>query len=183
MSRNSSEIYANWIALVERRESRRPCTTGLRVCCGFCWYCWRCIVADRMIDRLFTGVTAENKRIDTLRARGEIRDADGGSDCRSLFIIFGMPTQTTTVLGLAGAGLTVAMKDFIVAFFGWFVLMGRNGIHVGDWVEINGVAGEVLEIGLLKTILLETGNWTDARPSHGAAGFVCEQLCHRRTFL
>ncbi|HEX9082425.1 MAG TPA: hypothetical protein VF768_09100, partial [Holophagaceae bacterium] len=54
----------------------------------------------------------------------------------SLFVALGVPAQATTVLGLAGAGLTVALKDFIVAFFGWFVLMGRNGIHVGDWVEI-----------------------------------------------
>ena len=79
-----------------------------------------------------------------------------------VFIALGMPTQTTTVLGLAGAGLTVAMKDFIVAFFGWFVLMGRNGIRVGDWVEIKGVGGEVVEIGLLRTVMLETGSWSDS---------------------
>jgi small-conductance mechanosensitive channel len=84
-----------------------------------------------------------------------------------------MPTQTTTVLGLAGAGLTVAMKDFIVAFFGWFILMGRNGIRVGDWVEINGVSGEVVEVGLLKTVLLETGNWTDSsHPTGRRVSFV-----------
>ena len=94
-----------------------------------------------------------------------------------------MPTQTTTVLGLAGAGLTVAMKDFIVAFFGWFVLMGNNGIRVGDWVEINGVAGEVIEIGLLKTVLLETGQLDRRGTSHGSPGFVREQLRHRRTLL
>jgi small-conductance mechanosensitive channel len=41
------------------------------------------------------------------------------------------------------------------------VLMGKNGIRVGDWVEINGVAGEVVEIGVFRTSLLETGNWTD----------------------
>jgi small-conductance mechanosensitive channel len=73
-----------------------------------------------------------------------------------------MPNQTPTVLGLAGAGLTVALKDFIVGFVGWFVLMGRNGIRVGDWVEINGVGGEVVDISLLRTTLLETGNWTDS---------------------
>jgi small-conductance mechanosensitive channel len=78
-----------------------------------------------------------------------------------LFVVIGMPAQMPTILGLAGAGLTVAMKDFIVAFFGWFVLMGRNGIRVGDWVEINGVVGEVVEINLWHTVLLETGNWTD----------------------
>jgi small-conductance mechanosensitive channel len=38
--------------------------------------------------------------------------------------------------------------------------MGRAGIGVGDAVEINGVAGEVVDIGLFRTTLLETGNWT-----------------------
>jgi len=58
-------------------------------------------------------------------------------------------------------------------FFGWFLLMGRNGIRVGDWVEINGVGGEVIEIGLLKTVLLETGNWADAgHPTGRRVSFV-----------
>jgi small-conductance mechanosensitive channel len=78
-----------------------------------------------------------------------------------LLAVFGAPSQTPTILGLGAAGLTVVFQDFILAFFGWFVLMGKNGIRVGDWVEINGVAGEVLEIGVFRTALLETGNWTD----------------------
>lgn len=78
-----------------------------------------------------------------------------------LLIIFGTPRQMPTILGLTTAGLTVVLQDFILAFFGWFVLMGKNGIRVGDWVEINGVGGEVVEVGLLRTTLLETGNWTD----------------------
>ena len=77
-------------------------------------------------------------------------------------MIFGVPNNFGTVAALAGAGITVAMKDFIVGFFGWFILMGKNGIHPGDWVEINGVGGEVLEVGLLHTVLLETGSWADA---------------------
>jgi small-conductance mechanosensitive channel len=77
-----------------------------------------------------------------------------------LLVVFGTPAQTPTILGLATAGLTVVFQDFILAFCGWFVLMGRNGVRVGDWVEIDGVGGEVVQIGLFKTWLLETGNWT-----------------------
>ena len=79
-----------------------------------------------------------------------------------LLIIFGPPNNLGTFLGLAGAGLTVALKDFIVGFLGWFVLMGKNGIRIGDLVEINGVTGEVVEIGMFYTELLETGGWTDS---------------------
>jgi len=89
------------------------------------------------------------------------------------FLIVGMPAQATTVFGLAGAGLTVALKDFIVAFFGWFILMGKNGIRLGDWVEIRGVGGEVVEIGLLRTVILETGSWSDAgHPTGRRVSFV-----------
>ncbi len=79
-----------------------------------------------------------------------------------LIVIFGTPTQMPAILGLVTAGITIVMKDFIVAFIGWFPLMGKNGIRVGDWVEINGVSGEVVEIGMLRTILLETGSLADA---------------------
>jgi small-conductance mechanosensitive channel len=50
----------------------------------------------------------------------------------------GAPHQTPTVIGLTTAGLTVVLKDFIVAFFGWFILKGKNGVRVGDWVESTG---------------------------------------------
>ena len=90
-----------------------------------------------------------------------------------LLLILGVPPQATTVFGLAGAGLTIALKDFIVAFFGWFILMGKNGIRVGDWVEIQGVGGEVVEIGLLRTVILETGSWSDAgHPTGRKVAFV-----------
>src|SRR5579859_33089 len=166
-----NDIYGNWIALVEIRER----AALHHIIEGVLWILLVVLavyIADRSIERLFAGMAAENKRIDTLRAVVTFA-AQAVGVIVILFIIFGMPTQTTTVLGLAGAGLTVAMKDFIVAFFGWFVLMGRNGIRVGDWVEINGVGGEVIEVGLLKTVLLETGSWSDAgHPTGRRASFV-----------
>ena len=166
-----NDIYTSWIGIVEARE-RSATHHMIRALLWILLVIFAVYLASRFIDRLFTGVSAENKRIDTLRSVVKFAVQAIGA-LIILFIIFGMPTQTTTVLGLAGAGLTVAMKDFIVAFFGWFVLMGSNGIRVGDWVEINGVSGEVVEVGLLKTVLLETGNWTDSsHPTGRRVSFV-----------
>ena len=77
-----------------------------------------------------------------------------------LLVIFGVPSQVSTVIGLTTAGLTIALQDFILGFVGWFILMGQSGAAVADVVEIDGVVGEVVEIGLFRTTLLETGNWT-----------------------
>ena len=166
-----ADIYTNWIALVETRQ-RAAVHSILEATFWILLALIAVYVASRIIEQLFSGMKAENKRVDTLRSVVKFA-AQAVGVLVILFIVFGMPTQTTTVLGLAGAGLTVAMKDFIVAFFGWFILMGRNGIRVGDWVEINGVGGEVVEVGLLKTVLLETGNWTDSsHPTGRRVSFV-----------
>jgi small-conductance mechanosensitive channel len=155
-----TDIYGRWIGLVEVRQ-RAALHNMIEVLLWILLVVFIVYLANRLIERFTTNLTTENKRADTLRAVLKF-SAQALGAIAILFLIFGLPNQATTILGLAGAGLTVAMKDFIMAFLGWFSLMGRNGIHVGDWVEINGVAGEVVEIGLLKTVLLETGNWTDA---------------------
>jgi hypothetical protein len=118
-------------------------------------------VINRLIDHFFARLTLEQKQRATLHAVVRF-SVQAVAVLVILFVTFGKPSQLSTILGLATAGLTVALKDFIVSFMGWFVLMGRNGIHVGDWVEINDVRGEGIEIGLLRTVLLETGNWTAA---------------------
>ncbi len=90
-----------------------------------------------------------------------------------LLVTFGVPDQISTILGLATAGLTVALQSYILAFFGWFILMGKNGLRVGDWVQINGVAGEVVEISLFRTTILETSNWADkGHPTGRRATFM-----------
>jgi small-conductance mechanosensitive channel len=166
-----SDIYENWIALVETRE-RAALHNILEAVLWILLVLLAVYAADRLIEHWFVGIATEHKRIDTLRTVVKFAARAVGVIV-ILFVVFGMPSQTTTILGLAGAGLTVAMKDFIVAFFGWFVLMGKNGIRVGDWVEINGVGGEVAEVGLLKTVLLETGNWTDSgHPTGRRVSFV-----------
>ncbi|HWY23203.1 MAG TPA: mechanosensitive ion channel domain-containing protein [Candidatus Acidoferrum sp.] len=165
------QVYGRWIVLVENRE-RAALHNLIEILLWILAVLLLVYLAHRLIDQLFGGVHAENKRVETLRSVIKFA-AEALGVIVILFIVFGMPSETTTILGLAGAGLTVASKDVIMAFFGWFLLMGRNGIRVGDWVEINGVGGEVVEIGLLKTVLLETGNWTDAgHPTGRRVSFV-----------
>jgi small-conductance mechanosensitive channel len=118
------------------------------------------VVFDDLVQRVVDRPTLDRRHIQTLRIIFPLGIQFVGA-LLILFVTFGFPNQMPTVLGLTTAGLTVVLQDFIIAFFGWFVLMGKNGIRVGDWVEINGVGGEVVEIGLFRTAMLETGNWTD----------------------
>ncbi len=63
------------------------------------------------------------------------------------------------VLGLAGAAAIIALGDVCAAFAGWFAIsMGRK-VRVGDRVEIDGHRGDVVDIQLLRTTLLELNNW------------------------
>ncbi|HEX8810482.1 MAG TPA: mechanosensitive ion channel domain-containing protein [Terracidiphilus sp.] len=74
-----------------------------------------------------------------------------------LMVIFGVPRGTPQILGFTTAAVTIVLQDFIISFFGWFVLMGPKGIRVGDAVEIDGIGGEVTDLDLFSTTLLETG--------------------------
>ena len=119
------------------------------------------LFVDQWAQRLLNNPKLDRRQVETLRSitRVGLRVI---AVVIILLILVGMPSQFGTMIGIVGAGLTVALKDFIVAFFGWLMLMGRNGIRLGDWVEINGVSGEVTELGMFHTVLLETGNWSDA---------------------
>ena len=115
------------------------------------------VLFDALVRRVVASPTLDRRQSQTLRRIFELGVQFLGT-VLILLVIFGIPQQMPTILGLATAALTIALQDFILAFLGWFVLMGKNGIHVGDWVQINSVCGEVTEVGLFSTTLLETGD-------------------------
>jgi hypothetical protein len=119
------------------------------------------VFVDQWLEHLLGRLKLDRRQVETLRSVIRVGLQILGVLVIVLMLV-GMPTQLGTMLGIVGAGLTVALKDFIVAFIGWLVLMGKNGMRLGDWVEINGVSGEVIELGMFHTVLLETGNWSDA---------------------
>lgn len=153
-------IYGKWDALVEARQS----AVLFRALEGIVVILLIALVGlffNSWMNKLVSGFSMDRRQVQSLQTVARV-----SSQVVALFLIllvfFGPPSQLGTFLGLAGAGLTVALKDFIVSFLGWFVLMGKNGIRLADWVEINGVTGEVVQIGPFHTVLLETGNWTDS---------------------
>lgn len=115
------------------------------------------VLAIALLRRLMQHPALDVRQRHTMRSILELCIEIVGGAC-ILLVIFGPPEQTATVLGLATAALTIALQDFVLSFVGWFILIGKKGIRVGDTVEIEGVGGEVLEIGLMSTTLLETGS-------------------------
>jgi small-conductance mechanosensitive channel len=166
-----ADSYAGWVAVIQSHQ-RAALHGMIQSALLIILIVLMVYLAGRLIDRYMADIGGQRNRLHTLRAV-ILFALQAIGVVLILLVILGAPQQTTTFLGLATAGITVALKDFIVAFFGWFVLMGKNGLRVGDWVEINGVAGEVVEINLLRTVLLETGNWTDTgHPTGRKVAFV-----------
>jgi len=64
-------------------------------------------------------------------------------------------TSLATFFGLLAAGVAVALQSVILSAVGYFVLVGRRGIRIGDRVQISGVTGDVTDIGWLQFQLKE----------------------------
>jgi small-conductance mechanosensitive channel len=155
-----ADVYGKWIDVIaaKQRSAIHSVLSGLVIVFVLLLIG---VFFDSWLDRLLGKTSLDRRQIETLRTVARVT-LQVGAVVFILLVIFGPPGQLGTFLGLAGAGLTVALKDFIVAFLGWLVLMGKDGIRLGDWVEINGVTGEVVQLGMFHTVLLETGNWTDS---------------------
>ena len=71
-----------------------------------------------------------------------------------------------TFAGLLTAGVAVAMQSVLVSIVGYFFLIGKYGLRVGDRVQIANVTGEVIDLGIVRLHLMEIG------PQHGPTGRV-----------
>ncbi len=80
--------------------------------------------------------------------------------------------SVATFAGLLTAGVAVALQNVLLSVAGYFFLIGKYGIRVGDRVQIAGVTGEVVDIGLVRLHLLELGSGgRDAQPSGRVVAF------------
>jgi hypothetical protein len=77
-----------------------------------------------------------------------------------------------TFAGLITAGLAVAMQSVLVSIVGYFFLIGKYGLRVGDRVQIGEVTGEVIELGLVRLHLMEIGGHGQLGPTGRVVAFA-----------
>src|SRR6266852_1611635 len=92
----------------------------------------------------------------------------------AVIIVLAFATQlgsAVTFAGLLTAGVAVALQNVIVSVVGYFFLIGKYGLRVGDRVQISGVTGEVVEIGLVRIHLMELGGPGESQPTGRIVAF------------
>lgn len=80
---------------------------------------------------------------------------------------FAFLSDIGTFLGLVSAGLAIAFQDPLVNLAGWLFIMARRPYQVGDRIEVDGRLGDVIDIRLFQTYMLECGNWVDSDQTTG----------------
>ncbi|MEQ9423165.1 MAG: mechanosensitive ion channel [Cyclobacteriaceae bacterium] len=70
-------------------------------------------------------------------------------------------SSLTIALGVASAGIAFALQEVIVSVAGFLAILFGNFYKAGDRVKLGGIKGDVVDIGVLRTTLMEIGDWVD----------------------
>lgn len=71
------------------------------------------------------------------------------------------------VFGVASAGIAFALQEVIISFAGWLAISFGNFFNVGDRIRLGNVKGDVIDIGLIRTTVMEIGDWVQADQYNG----------------
>ncbi|MFI5173545.1 MAG: mechanosensitive ion channel domain-containing protein [Terriglobia bacterium] len=100
-----------------------------------------------------------------------------------LYTIFGDLGSFSSFLGLTGVGIAIALQDVIVSFVAWFFIIGRRGLSIGDRIEVSGVRGDVVDIGVLRVVVQEVGNWISNEVPTGRRVFIPNSFVFKNYFF
>jgi small-conductance mechanosensitive channel len=70
--------------------------------------------------------------------------------------------RMAVALGVAGAGIAFALQEVIASLAGWVAISFGNFYNTGDRVQLGGIKGDVIDIGMLRTTMMEIGQWVNA---------------------
>lgn len=104
------------------------------------------------------------RRFGRADARYKVRKFVAFSGYLSILLFLGLLFEDrlgrlSFAIGVVGAGVAVALQDVLASIAGAFSIGFSKLYTVGDRVQIGDTRGDVIDIGLLRTTLMETGNW------------------------
>ncbi len=86
-------------------------------------------------------------------------------------------------LGVAGAGIAFALQEVIISLAGWFSIMIGGIVGVGQRIKVGDVKGDIIDIGVMNTTVMEIGDWVNGDLYNGrivtlANSFVFKEKVH-----
>lgn len=124
------------------------------------------IVRQYVIDRWLSRISEDSVRIYAIRkvSRTVVTVA-------TVIILFGVWVQRSTdlsiAIGILGAGIAFALQEVIGSIAGWITILSGKPFAIGDRIETGGIRGDVVDINVLRTSLMEIGNWLDGDHNTG----------------
>lgn len=82
----------------------------------------------------------------------------------------------TVAIGVAGAGIAFALQEVIVSIAGWMAIIFGNFYKTGDRIQLGGIKGDVIDIGVLRTTIMETGEWVNGDLYNGRIVLVANSF-------
>lgn len=79
----------------------------------------------------------------------------------SLGVMSAHLAEFTVALGVVGAGVAFALQEVIGSIAGWIALSIQHFYKIGDRVQLGGIKGDVIDITILRTTVMEIGEWVD----------------------
>ncbi|MGB5393196.1 MAG: mechanosensitive ion channel domain-containing protein [Lutimonas sp.] len=80
----------------------------------------------------------------------------------AIFTFVGEIKYFTIAIGIMSAGVALALQEVILSIAGWIAILTSNMYKTGDRIEINQIKGDVIDIGITRTTLMEIGVWVSS---------------------
>ncbi|MCF7810440.1 mechanosensitive ion channel family protein [bacterium] len=86
-------------------------------------------------------------------------------------------------LGIVGAGIAFALQEVVSSIAGWFAISFSNFFKTGDRVQLGGIKGDVIDIGILRTTIMEVGGWVNGDLYNGRVVRIANNFVFKEPVL
>ncbi len=121
------------------------------------------MLAQSGLRRLFLWFVLRSVSDDSPHIYGLRKAAGYGTNLLAVLLLFSIWVERlgdlSVALGILAAGMAFALQEIIGSFAGWLTIISGRPLSVGDRIETGGIRGDVVDVGILRTTLMEIGNW------------------------